>query len=210
MSVNLKICAKCKQNKSYLDFHKDTKKKDGLFYCCKDCAKKQVAIWRLENPEKVKMWYKNNPQKINERSRQWAKSNPEKAKNKYTKWKNANPDKVKAKEINYRKNNSEKIKAAGIAWRKANPDKVSNKTMRRVAAKLQRTPKWLTKTQLKEIQEFYSSASRITKITGIPYQVDHIIPLRGKEVSGLHVPWNLQILPKCGPNGNYSKGNRIL
>lgn len=53
------------------------------------------------------------------------------------------------------------------------------------------TPKWA---DLDAIKQFYIEAQRLTKETGIPHEVDHIIPIQGKIVSGLHVPENLQIL----------------
>ena len=56
------------------------------------------------------------------------------------------------------------------------------------------TPAWADK---KTIKEFYRVAKKLTENTGIPHQVDHIIPLRGELVCGLHVENNLQILTKA-------------
>lgn len=67
------------------------------------------------------------------------------------------------------------------------------------------TPPWLTEEQKLEIAQFYWLASDLKVITGELYHVDHIIPLKGKNVSGLNVPWNLQVLPA---DINLKKGNR--
>ena len=60
------------------------------------------------------------------------------------------------------------------------------------ADKLQRTPAWA---DLKAMQIEYQLAAWCSKVMGEPYHVDHIIPLRGKFVSGLHVLSNLQVIP---------------
>jgi transcriptional regulator with XRE-family HTH domain len=67
------------------------------------------------------------------------------------------------------------------------------------AAKLQRTPQWLTDIDIIEIKEYYRAASLIGA------HVDHIVPLQGKNISGLHVPWNLQLLH---PRLNIRKSNK--
>jgi len=56
------------------------------------------------------------------------------------------------------------------------------------------------------IADIYRQAKAVTAETGIPHSVDHIVPLRGKMVCGLHVPWNLQILTS---RENSRKGNRF-
>jgi len=55
-----------------------------------------------------------------------------------------------------------------------------------------RTPEWA---DLKEIRRIYVECRRISQQTGVKHHVDHIIPLAGRTVSGLHVPGNLQIIP---------------
>lgn len=75
----------------------------------------------------------------------------------------------------------------------------------RQAAKIKRTPPWLTSLHKEQIKIFYKAASDLTKEFGIRMDVDHIIPLQGKNVSGLHVPWNLQVISHID---NMAKGNR--
>jgi len=72
-------------------------------------------------------------------------------------------------------------------------------------SKIDRTPKWLTKEQHLEIKKIYAECMEMTKITGIKHNVDHIVPLRGDLVSGLHVPWNLRIIPA---SENFKKSNK--
>jgi hypothetical protein len=57
-----------------------------------------------------------------------------------------------------------------------------------------RIPKWITPKDIKVMKKLYAQATRKTLATGVKYHVDHIIPLRGKLVSGLHVPSNLQVI----------------
>ena len=80
-------------------------------------------------------------------------------------------------------------------WDKDNPHKKLARTRKRQAAKLNRTPKWLTADDFFMIEEAYHLAKLRTELTGISWHVDHILPLQGRKVSGLHVPANLQVIP---------------
>jgi hypothetical protein len=82
--------------------------------------------------------------------------------------------------------------ASILKRQKAEPEVFAARNAERAAAKLERTPKWADK---KAIKVFYEEARRLTEETGVQHHVDHIIPLRGKLVSGLHVETNLQVIP---------------
>lgn len=64
----------------------------------------------------------------------------------------------------------------------------------RNAAKINATPRWLTADHHAEIARIYADCRRETDETCVPHEVDHIIPLRGIDVCGLHVPWNLRVI----------------
>lgn len=68
-------------------------------------------------------------------------------------------------------------------------------------------PSWLNEEQLKQIQEIYKERDLIVLKTGIPHHVDHIVPLKGESVSGLHVPWNLRVIPA---KDNMVKSNKLV
>jgi len=86
------------------------------------------------------------------------------------------------------------------AWCKRNRHKTAAWWALYDAQKAKAIPLWLTKTQKAEIIAIYYAARQ----AGMT--VDHIVPLRGQSVCGLHVPWNLQILPR---QENSRKGNRM-
>ena len=70
---------------------------------------------------------------------------------------------------------------------------------------MQRTPKWLSDFDLLKMQCYYQLAAMYSKESGQQWHVDHIVPLQGKTVSGLHVPWNLQVIPA---DENIRKSNK--
>ena len=94
-----------------------------------------------------------------------------------------------------RQENPERIREYFRKWRHENPDKANARNAKRRAYKLQRTPHWLTEEEVFMIKEAYSLAKLREKTTGIKWHVDHIVPLQGDTVSGLHCPENLQVIP---------------
>lgn len=80
-----------------------------------------------------------------------------------------------------------------------------SRVAKRKAARLQATPSWLTEKQLNDITNIYRVCSNVSKATGKVHHVDHIVPLQGENVCGLHVPWNLAILPA---SMNLAKSNK--
>ena len=124
---------------------------------------------------------------------------------------NATANKTKSK-------NRAKYLASSARWARQNPEKTAQYqrkqnaknpgkrnlwTMNYRTAKVDRMPNWLNFGELFEMECVYNYCSALRKV-GFDYHVDHAVPLRGSSVSGLHVPWNLQVLPG---RENMSKGN---
>ena len=85
--------------------------------------------------------------------------------------------------------------------------KILTRTIARRLGKIQRTPAWLTDNDHWMIGQAYELAALRSKMTGFVWHVDHVIPLQGKTVSGLHTPYNLQVIPAAV---NISKSNKFL
>jgi len=111
------------------------------------------------------------------------------AKEKLRKFFNENKDKTRSYQTKYRSNNSDKVNAYNA----------KAKIIRRKLS----VPSWVDKEELKK---FYTEAKRLTQETGIKHHVDHIVPLKHKDVCGLHVPWNLQVITMTE---NVSKRNKF-
>lgn len=112
----------------------------------------------------------------------------------------------------YRKNNAELVNTKAKIYRNKNKEMHLNALknyrgsekgkvkrafiqMNRKANQLKRTPKWLTEDEKWLIQEAYHLASLRTKATGFQWHVDHVVPMQGALVSGLHCPENLRVIP---------------
>ena len=105
-----------------------------------------------------------------------------------------NRTKILDKNRNYYFLNTDKVAKTKSQYKKNNRAKYNALNVKRELAKILRTPKWLTKEDFLQIEGFYKLAKELEAQFGEPYHVDHIVPLQGKTVSGLHVPWNLRAI----------------
>ena len=119
----------------------------------------------------------------------------------------ANPAKCRSACARYYRNHKAEVVQRKLDDQKNRPSVYAARAMQRHASQLESTPAWLTQTQLDEIQSFYDIAKALQWLSEEPLEVDHIVPLQGVNVRGLHVPWNLQILPK---SVNARKHNRVI
>jgi hypothetical protein len=140
--------------------------------------------------EYKKSYVKNNKDRISEQAKKYELENKDKLTEYRTK--------------RYNKNR-EYILAVNKKYKQDNPHIHATKESKRRAAKLNRTPRWLTEVDFERIGNEYKLASILSKLTGTSWHVDHIVPLQGKLVSGLHVPYNLRVIPA---KENISKTNK--
>lgn len=178
--VRTKRCSTCKSDHPLSLFHKSKSGTLGVAGRCKACAVQAARDWHHSNRERA-----------NATSAAFRSANP--CHNKaymgayYERHKDRIKKRVRARETAL----VELLRPANAA-----------KTARYNASKVRATPAWADQ---KEILAFYELAAKLAAETGVPHNVDHVVPLQSRLVCGLHTPANLQVLPKAV---NQSKSNR--
>ena len=112
---------------------------------------------------------------------------------------------VKARNSAHYELNKQRSSSRNRTWKRQNRARCTHRENIRRAALRNATPSWLTQDDLETIELMYSVAGALSAVYGSKFHVDHIIPLQGKSVSGLHVPANLQVIPARDNHKKYNK-----
>ncbi len=186
----MKQCCHCRAIKPFNEFYKNNSTKDGYSFDCRNCRNISAKNSYQKNKPKILEYQKKygieNKEKLKYKSAEYYKLHRDEIiKKESTKYWN-DKDKKREYDRKHREEAREKYRAASRRWAKNHPERKNADTMARRAAIAQRLPSWA---DLNSIRIFYENCPK-------GYEVDHIIPLRGKFVSGLHVLENLQYLSR--------------
>ena len=162
---------------------------------CKSCHKLRCKQYYLENKDRLKR-----------KATTYYADNKDTALARVHAYRVANPDRIKQSHKTYYDKNAEACRAASRAWSRANKALGNSRSSYKRAKLRNATPSWLSKEDKQVMVGYYEMSQRLTKCLGIEHHVDHIYPLAGKNSSGLHVPWNLRVIPA---KLNLSKSNKL-
>jgi hypothetical protein len=188
-------CSKCKEPKlaTLAFFGPDRRRLKGLQSQCRDCMRLGRNASNCKHREKVNSNAAVYKEKHREKYRLYFQVfNKTTERQQYLK--------------KHREEKHERYSVQHKEWCAANRSKRNAAGAKVRASRKLRIPSWLTEDQYEQIQMFYTAAEALTKEIGIEFEVDHIIPLNGKIVSGLHVPWNLQVITA---EENLLKSNKV-
>jgi hypothetical protein len=167
--------------------------------------------YRTEHGDQVsqtkKNWYKKNKEHRSNRGKLYYKKNQDAIKKKSSDYFKANRELQILKRRRHYSDNKPAYKAANTRWRRSNLARYNFLAAKHRKAVKRATPEWLTDAHWQEIDDIYHLAKEMAWLNeGTPFHVDHIVPLQGEVVCGLHVPWNLQLL---SPTNNMRKNNKF-
>jgi site-specific DNA-cytosine methylase len=190
----MKTCTQCNCEKPLTAFGKMSSSKDKLHCWCKECVNIENKEWRSANKEWIHEY------NISEKRRTYCK---EFQKRKRIEKPEYNKDQQRKSYAKHK----EKRYSEQVIWRLNNPAKVRFYNASRDKVRRKATPKWVTKDHKTFMEIQYQMAKLLSERLGFEHHVDHIHPIQGENVCGLHVPWNLRVIPAAE---NIRKGNKIV
>jgi len=207
-----KTCPVCKTYKPFSEFVKDKSGPDGYASGCKPCRYARTKKWAEANPEAVKAgvkdWIDRNHEHVKDEARKFAKAKRERLGSKgwceaMKQYRKDNYDKVRSRELANERKHREVRNYRLKEDRRAKPHRYAAYDARKHHRRSLRLVPWANQDAIAAV---YARAQFLTASTGVEHHVDHIYPLLGRTVSGLHVVENLQVLTKIE---NIRKGNRL-
>lgn len=224
--LQLKKCNKCLLELELVNFCKNNSTKDRLSNTCKSCQKDIHKKYRETNRDNLKLkkseYYQKNRKKILKKSKNYYNENKEQILTNSKEFSKARKERKKEYNKSYREknkhrlnkymeqyylDNTEKIKEYQKEYNKNNKGKINSDRAFRKHLKKKATPPWLSPEQLLEIEHKYVICASFSQLTNVKYHVDHIHPIKGKNLCGLHVPWNLRIISAIE---NLKKHNKYI
>lgn len=169
-----KICNKCQLVKPVESFYANKRMKDGLNTFCKDCHKADNIARKAKDRADPEFCAAELAYKKQYRERTVAQR--------------------AAYMAEWRSVNRSRVQQYSKIYREANKAKYNFLCQKRKIDLLKRTPAWLSDDDAWLIEQAYELAALRTQMLGVEFHVDHVLPLRGKKVSGLHVPQNLRVV----------------
>lgn len=195
--LDVKLCSRCGVEKPRSEFYAKKTRKDGLRSECKECSKAEAKTWNDANKDKVKAKsahaYSNNRDRRIAQMREWKQANKEHV----SEYNKANCAAFREQNPEYMREYLKRYKV------EINPAAVARARVNHRVAKRKQCPIWANEFF---ISEAYHLAALRTQMTGIKWEVDHIVPLVNPLVSGLHTEHNLRVIPA---SENRKKGNRF-
>lgn len=188
---------------------------------CPECRAKSKAAsdsWRKTNPLYYQQWYARNRDSVIDRVRSHQSSSDEEYKSYQAEYRAKNRGSLARLNKDYRERNrntlSEKSRQRYVKNRESIlSSKRENRAVhnavnaKRRSAKARAVPPWYGEFDDFAIREAYQLAKSRTQETGIPWQVDHMVPLQAVKCSGLHCADNVQVIPAVMNN---QKHNRMV